>query len=474
MLKQLKKVGLSQWKNKQLITITHRLLTSQSNNEDYDVIIAGGGLVGGAMACALGKSRYLEKKKILMLEGRSKMKEIDLKNPPSNYDCRVCAISPGNVEFLKDINSWDNVSRKCSVNRMQIWDACSDVVTHFNKHNMSESLCWIVENNLLQASLNQTIDNELSNNVSVKYNSTLTDCFIPNNYARSDTRTPLPPATVTLSDGTVLRTKLLIAADGDNSFISRCLNMNKLKWNYNQHAVVATLNFHEPCDNFVAWQRFLPSGPIALLPLSNTSSSLVWSTSRDHAEELKNISTEDFVNQINNAFWKEYPRDKSVEMLQEMTQTCLNLFTSDESSISSLQYPPSISGVQGGVFSFPLGFSHSDEYVRPRLAFIGDAIHRIHPLAGQGLNLGMRDVKSLLDVVETSLYNGMDIGSLESLLRYESDRQRGNLPMLTAVDGIKKLYSTDKLPAVVLRTVGSIIFNRLEPIKREVFSYVTL
>uniref|UniRef100_H2ZD70 FAD-binding domain-containing protein n=1 Tax=Ciona savignyi TaxID=51511 RepID=H2ZD70_CIOSA len=250
--------------------------------------------------------------------------------------------------------------------------------------------------------------------------------------------------------------------------------MERVKWEYEQSAVVATLKSSEATNNIVAWQRFLPSGPIALLPLDNNTCSLVWSTSHDHAEKLCKLPPQDFVYEVNNAFWQEYPQSNSIETLKELTQNFLDILSPEHSSTSAMQYPPTINSVEGAPLKFPLGLSHSNQYVRSRVAFIGDAVHRIHPLAGQGVNLGFRDVQGLLKVIENAKYNGQDAGSLSVLLGYESSRQLGNLPIVMAVDVLKRLYSSDFEPLVALRTIGSTIFNKLDPIKRRVIEQAGL
>ncbi|CAK8696983.1 unnamed protein product [Clavelina lepadiformis] len=428
----------------------------------YDVIIAGGGMIGGAMACALGKSSYMQGKRILLLEGGQRKSTDILFSPPNFYSNRVCAISPGNMKFLKNLTAWEKIPRFGTVRKMQVWDACSDGMIMFNEPNMSEDLCAIVENDMIIASLTDVLNTQLQGQVEVMYESKISGCITPRNYALDDTTTAIPPVTINLKDGPELKTRLLVAADGVNSFIAQKALLSKMKWDYNQSAVVATLELHEEIENHVAWQRFLPTGPIALLPLTSQRSSLVWSTTHEHAMELLSMSDEEFVSAINNAFWQEHHSSAIVKYVQDYAT---RLFSSNV--YNAKQYPPCISSVSGKRASFPLGFSHAIKYVKPRLAVIGDAIHRVHPLAGQGANLGFRDVECLLRVIEKAVYGGEDIGSLNHLLEYESERQLGNFPMSVSIDLLKRLYSTDFSPIVALRCLGLMACNSIPSVKEQ-------
>jgi len=161
-----------------------------------------------------------------------------------------------------------------------------------------------------------------------------------------------------------------IGADGHNSGVRQAAGIQNVSWNYDQSAVVATLHLSEATENNVAWQRFLPSGPIALLPLSDTLSSLVWSTSHDHAAELVSMDEEKFVDTINSAFWSDANHTDFIDSAGTMLQYAVGFLK--PTKVSARQMPPSVAGVDAkSRVLFPLGLGHAAEYVRPRLALIG-------------------------------------------------------------------------------------------------------
>lgn len=436
-------------------------------NEVYDVIISGGGMVGSAMACSLGMDPNLMGKKILLLEAGNK-KVMD--KVPDTYSTRVSSISPGSATLLTGIGAWENITMmRCKpYKRMQVWDACSDALIAFDKENLRDEMAYIVENDIVVAALTKQLDS-LSDNVQVKYRSKVVKYSwpMPHHAAHS-----VPWVRVTLASGETIQTKLLIGADGPNSMVRRELGIPTVKWNYDQSAVVAVLHLSEPTENNVAWQRFLPTGPIAMLPLSDTESSLVWSTSHQLAEELLQLDEESFVDAINSAFW-------SNENQSELIETAGSLFRGALSAImpsagSPRQLPPSVAGIGPKTrVMFPLGMGHASEYIRHRVALIGDAAHRVHPLAGQGANLGFGDVACLTKLLSQAAFNGKDLGAIQHLLEYETERQRHNLPMMAAIDLMKRLYSTNVAPVVLLRTFGLQATNMLPALKEQIIAYAS-
>ncbi|TKS86456.1 Ubiquinone biosynthesis monooxygenase COQ6, mitochondrial [Collichthys lucidus] len=414
-------------------------------NEVYDVIISGGGMVGSAMACSLGMDPNLEGKKILLLEAGNKkvMDEV-----PDTYSTRVSSISPGSATLLSGIGAWEQITKmRCKpYKKMQVWDACSDALITFDKENLQDEMAYIVENDIVVAALTKQLDS-LSENVQVKYRSKVVKYTWPMPHQAAES---IPWVQVTLANGETIQTKLLIGADGPNSMVRRNLGIPTVKWNYDQSAVVAVLHLSEPTENNVAWQRFLPTGPIAMLPLSDTESSLVWSTSHRLAEELLELDEESFVDAINSAFW-------SNENQSELIETAGSVFRGALSAImpfagSPRQLPPSVAGIgPKSRVMFPLGMGHASEYIRHRVALIGDAAHRVHPLAGQGVNLGFGDVACLTQLLSQAAFNGKDLGAIQHLLEYETERQRHNLPMMAAIDLMKRLYSTNSCSCLCVR-----------------------
>uniref|UniRef100_A0A667XEE9 Ubiquinone biosynthesis monooxygenase COQ6, mitochondrial n=1 Tax=Myripristis murdjan TaxID=586833 RepID=A0A667XEE9_9TELE len=434
--------------------------------EVYDVIISGGGMVGSAMACSLGMEPNLKGKKILLLEAGNK-KVMD--KVSDTYSTRVSSISPGSATLLSGVGAWDHITgMRCKpYQKMQVWDACSDALITFDKENLQDEMAYIVENDIIVAALTKQLDS-LSDNVQVKYRSKVVKYTWPMSYQAADS---IPWVQVTLDSGETLQAKLLIGADGPNSMVRREAGIPTVKWNYDQSAVVAVLHLSEPTENIVAWQRFLPTGPIAMLPLSDTESSLVWSTSHGHAEELLQLDEESFVDAINSAFVSLSP-DFICTRAGSLFRGALSVLM--PSAGSTRQLPPSVAGIgPKSRVMFPLGMGHASEYIRHRVALIGDAAHRVHPLAGQGANLGFGDVACLTQVLSQAAFNGKDLGAMQHLLEYETERQRHNLPMMAAIDLMKRLYSTNAAPVVLLRTLGLQATNMLPPLKEQIIAFAS-
>ncbi|XP_066551133.1 ubiquinone biosynthesis monooxygenase COQ6, mitochondrial isoform X3 [Amia ocellicauda] len=404
---------------------------STGDNDLYDVIISGGGMVGTAMACSLGFDPNLEGKKVLLLEAGHK-KVID--KVPETYSTRVSSISPGSATLLSGIGAWEHILHmRCKpFKRMQVWDACSDAMITFEKDNFEDEMGYVVENDVVIAALTRQLES-LSDQVKVQYRSRVVKYTWPRPFQAPDA---IPWVQVELASGQKLQTKLLIGADGPNSMVRSEAGIPTVKWNYNQSAVVAVLSLSEPTENNVAWQRFLPTGPIAMLPWSN----------ENHSELLETAGT--------------------------LFRSALSFLM--PSGTSARQLPPSVSGIgPNSRAMFPLGMGHASEYMRHRVALIGDAAHRVHPLAGQGVNLGFGDVACLTRLLSQAAFDGKDVGSTQHLLEYETERQRHNLPMMAAIDLMKRLYSTNTAPLVLLRTLGLQATNAVPPVKEQIIAFAS-
>ncbi|XP_014318860.1 ubiquinone biosynthesis monooxygenase COQ6, mitochondrial isoform X1 [Myotis lucifugus] len=450
----------------------------------YDVVVSGGGLVGAAMACALGYDIHFHDKKILLLEAGPKKV---LEKLPETYSNRVSSISPGSATLLSSFGAWDHICnmRYRAFRRMQVWDACSEALIMFDKDNLDD-MGYIVENDVIMHALTKQLE-AVSDRVTVLYRSKAVGYTWPSPISMADSS---PWVHITLGDGSTLQTKLLIGADGHNSGVRQAAGIQNVSWDYDQSAVVATLHLSEVTENNVAWQRFLPSGPIALLPcprtevlalsidgvllrqLSDTLSSLVWSTSHEHAAELVSMDEENFVDAINSAFWSDANHTDFVDSASTMLHYAVAFLK--PTKVSARQLPPSVAKVDAkSRVLFPLGLGHAAEYVRPRLALIGDAAHRVHPLAGQGVNMGFGDISSLVHHLRTAAFDGKDLGSMSHLTGYETDRQRHNTALLAATDLLKRLYSTSATPLVLLRTWGLQATNAVSPLKEQIMAFAS-
>lgn len=261
-----------------------------------------------------------------------------------------------------------------------------------------------------------------------------------------------------LSSGDTLAARLLVGADGPNSSVRTFAGINSHGWDYERQGVVATLRLDdkEPplSRQQTAYQRFLPTGPIALLPLPGPYASLVWTTTSSRASHLKTLSTEDFLSTVNAAF-----RLSSTDISYFHTiaggQTEELAWRTQHTAIDTALVPPQISDLQPNtVASFPLRMRHAAAYAGERVALAGDAAHTIHPLAGQGLNLGLADVAALQRCIGAAAETGADIGSTISLEGYARERYAKNHVMLGVCDKLHKVYGVENPIGVSIRGFG--------------------
>ncbi|XP_075568494.1 ubiquinone biosynthesis monooxygenase COQ6, mitochondrial isoform X2 [Pelecanus crispus] len=387
-------------------------------------------MVGSAMAAVLGHDIHFHDKKIALLEAGPR-KEYD--RMPDSYSNRVSSISPGSATLLSSFGAWDHV---CSLRlkpfrRMQVWDACSEAMIVFEKDDLDD-MGYIVENDVIMSALTKQLD-AVADRVEVFYGSRAVGYTWPLPSHSCDTS---PWVQIELADGRRLQTKLLIGADGHNSVVRKEAEIKNIEHRYDQSAVVATLHLSEATDNNVAWQRFLPTGPIALLPWSNVNHS-------------------DFI-----------------DTAGAMFRSAISLLKPSGTAVRQL--PPSVAKVDPESRAmFPLGMGHATEYVQHRVALVGDAAHRVHPLAGQGVNLGFGDIACLAHHLSAAAFNGSDLGSLKHLLKFETERQRHNISLIAAIDVLKRLYSTRLAPLVLLRTWGLQATNALPPVKEQIMAFAS-
>ncbi|XP_011805201.1 PREDICTED: ubiquinone biosynthesis monooxygenase COQ6 [Colobus angolensis palliatus] len=438
--------------------VSCRRWSGASADTVYDVVVSGGGLVGAAMACALGYDIHFHDKKILLLEAGPKKV---LEKLSETYSNRVSSISPGSATLLStqtialitDFFFFFILNDKTLLS----WDLALGLVMAFSSAYVAHL------SNFLFSLLNSP------DRVTVLYRSKAIRYTWPCPFPMTDSS---PWVHITLGDGSTFQTKLLIGADGHNSGVRQAAGIQNVSWSYDQSAVVATLYLSEATENNVAWQRFLPCGPIALLPLSDTLSSLVWSTSHEHAAQLVSMDEEKFVDAVNSAFWSDADHTDFIDTAGAMLQYAVGLLK--PTKVSARQLPPSVARVDAkSRVLFPLGLGHAAEYVRPRVALIGDAAHRVHPLAGQGVNMGFGDISSLAHHLSTAAFNGKDLGSMSHLTGYETERQRHNTALLAATDLLKRLYSTSAAPLVLLRTWGLQATNAVSPLKEQIMAFAS-
>ena len=383
-------------------------------DKDYDIIIVGGGMVGASLACGLAEEA--ENLSIAIIDTSAP----NLDWAEDSYDMRVSAITRASQTLFKNINVWDKIlkQRVSPYQDMFVWDAETKGQLHFDSADMGEAdLGHIIENRVIVKALHQRI-------ADVSNIELLCPAKIQSIHFYDD-KTELQ-----LEDKTTLSSKLVVGADGTRSWIRQQADIAVKGWDFDQAALVTTVKTEKHHQD-TAWQRFLKTGPLAFLPLTNGYSSIVWSTSPEEAKRLTEISEDDFAIELEHSFESKLGKIESV----------------------------------AGRAVFPLRLFETLNYVKPRLALVGDAAHTIHPLAGQGVNLGLADVSSLITVIVEALNDKKDIGSLKVLRRYERWRRADNRSMLVAMDGIKRLFGSELAVVKELRSFGLNLTDRITPLK---------
>ncbi|KAL1733265.1 hypothetical protein EV714DRAFT_204766 [Schizophyllum commune] len=457
----------------------HNLLSfrcaSNAAPEHSDVVIVGGGPAGLALASALASSKNVREKLRITLVEAGDLSKVRAWTQPEGYSNRCVSLTNDSTRFLRDIGAYSHVDeqRTCPVEELQVWDGISDARIQFSVTDLYndasecdlQGMSRIIENLNLQRGLLRHLD-------------TFPDIQLLDK-TKVQTITPDEGATgswpvLHLDNGRSIRARLLIGADGMNSPVRNFAGIDTFGWSYDTQAIVATL-FHPPRGayqppNTTAYQRFLPTGPIAFLPLSPTASTLVWSTRPHIASALTKGDPQVLWHMINAAF--RLPA-LSMDYLATRHSAYSSAVVTTEGTMppaDAEMVPPPVTSIQPGtVASFPLIFRHAQTYIGEgagaRTVLVGDAAHRVHPLAGQGLNLGLADVACLARVIEQAVSVGGDIGSYTSLLPYAQERYFENHKLMSAMDKLHKIYTTDLVPVVWARSVGVEVLNELDTIK---------
>lgn len=430
----------------------------------------------------------------------SKLRAWDL--PPGKYSNRCSSLTPSSANFLDSIGAWSHLRRRRvqPFHEMQVWDGVSGARIEFDwgttaatgspaaaagEHgadgwdaSSSRTIAYMVENLNLTSALLRRME-ELGG-VSVFDGARVEDIGYGEKTPEMDmSQWPV----ISLSGGRQLWARLLVGADGANSPVRTFAGIEARGWDYERHGVVATLKlgdargvkamtFAHTDGRETAYQRFLPTGPVAALPLPDNHATLVWSTTPEKAAVLKSLTPTDFVAMVNAAFRLsptdlEYMHTLSAGQADELAWRLEHTapMTAAERE-NPLAIPLPVVGVQEGtVASFPLRMRHADSYVGERWALVGDAAHTVHPLAGQGLNAGQGDVESLSRALSAAVERGQDLGCRLALEPYESERYAANHVVLGVCDKLHKLYSIEWAPAVAVRSLGLGVVNASRPLK---------
>ena len=379
--------------------------------EMFDIVIVGGGMVGATVACSLGNSSI----RVAVIESLSP-EPFSLDQP---HDLRVSALSMASKNILSMVGAWDGIlnRRFCPFRRMRVWETAGD--TEFCSDNIDyPELGYIVENRVTQLALLDRLRD--FDNIELICPATIKKI----NYSIGN------ESQVELGDGRILSAKVLVAADGGQSRVRQTVGLGVTSWDYNQHALVIYIETAYGQQD-ITWQRFVPSGPQAFLPLTGHFGSIVWYHSPDEINRLKVLSNNDLKAELVSAF-----------------PDCLG-------NVDKVL----------ATASFPLKRQHAQAYVKPGVALVGDAAHMINPLAGQGVNIGMLDAAALAEVLIDAHNQGLEIGNLTVLKRYEKLRRNENLKMMTVMDIFYRVFSNEILPVKFLRNLGLGLAQRFKPAK---------
>lgn len=406
-------------------------MQQQESTTDFDILIVGGGMVGAAAACALSGLGL----RLGLMDGRA-FDDGDgaFRSSELRFDPRVSALAPTSCRLFESLGCWSAMAacRISPYTEMQVWDADGTGRVHFDAADIhADALGHIVENSVILHALYAKL-------------------------ARLDDVTLIAPATlesllrrnegddsaveVNTASGDTFTCRLLLGADGANSRVRELCGFRVREWDYQQQAIITTVRTELP-HRQTAWQRFMATGPLAFLPLLPASgsddqhfSSIVWSVVPERAAELMALTDAAFSRQLQQDIENNFGH---IDLLDRR-------------------------------FAFPLQQRHAVDYVQDGIALIGDAAHTIHPLAGQGVNLGLADVRVLAEEIGDNLRQGRSINELRMLRRYQRRRVGHNLGMMWMMEGFKRLFAQQSLPLRWLRNAGmqgvdnsSLLKNRL-------------
>lgn len=397
--------------------------------QSADIVIVGAGMVGLTAALALAASGQ----KIVLLENHNinpaTIMDKVIAQQQDGYDPRVSALTCASQQLLTHVGAWHYMQqlRMSPYTDMDVWDGEGSGHIHFSSRDLHElALGHIVENRVTVAALYKAADEV--ENLTLVGGATVTQLSEPENGSDGFTRL------LHCSDGTQWQTKLVVAADGAMSKIRQLASIPMWEWDYGHHAIVTTVRTEKP-HQATAWQRFTSDGPLAFLPLDDPHTcSIVWSTSPDHAASLIELDDDAF---------------------------CAALSREFECRLGEVLWTDQR-------YVFPLRQRHAQYYVQQGLAVIGDAAHTIHPLAGQGVNLGLMDVAALAEQILSAVERGEDISSEAVLKRFQRQRQGANLQMSASMEAFKQLFGHQPPFIKLIRNVGMNTLDKLSPLKQHI------
>lgn len=374
----------------------------------YDVAVAGSGFAGLALAAALAKAGLA----VLVADPASAETLT-----AQGYDGRASAMALASIRLLRELDAWDDGNSQ-PIQDIRVSDGDSLMFVHYDSRRLGgEPFGALIENRFLRARL---FSAATAAGATVRGGTGIAR-VVPDAFG----------AEVVLSNGDRVRARLVVAADGARSGLRTMAGIGVRGWRYRQTGIVLTVA-HERPHGGIAHERFLPNGPFAILPLPGNRSSLVWTEREDTAPAILALSPDRFLEEL---------RARFGDFLGDVTVT-------------------------GPRWHYPLALQQAERYTADRLVLIGDAAHVMHPIAGQGLNLGLRDVAALAEVVVDAARLGLDFGAADVLDRYQRWRRADSLTLLTVTDSLNRLFATDFAPVRMVRDIGLGVVNQIEPLKR--------
>jgi 2-octaprenyl-6-methoxyphenol hydroxylase len=378
---------------------------------DYDIIISGAGMVGLTMALAVARLGL----KVAVIEKSLLPAQLD-----PHFDGRVSAIALGSKYIMEGIGAWEGMAPYAEpILDIRVTDGHTPVFLHYDHREVGDDpFGYIVENRYIRHALQTVVVQHA-------------DITVIQNAGLEGFRNEEGCAVCTIAGKGELRCALFIGAEGKQSPTRALAGIKITEWDYGQTAIVCTIA-HEKSHQGLAQERFLPQGPFAVLPMQHNHSSLVWVEPTDRAPIYTELSDE--------------------ECIQEITERVGD-------------YLGKLSLV-GKRFTYPLSLSHARAYIGERLALIGDAAHAMHPIAGQGVNVGFRDVAVLAELIGKQREAGLDIGAEDVLTHYQRWRRFDNVAMLGSTDGLNRLFTNNLIPIKLIRDFGLWAVGAAPPLKR--------
>ena len=385
---------------------------------DSDIIIVGGGLNGSLMAIAAANIGF----STIVLD--SKDNEASAEN---RFDGRSYALALSSVRLLKNLDIFEDIIDKSQpILDIKILDGKlvqgpSQFSLHFDNNEIHDGpMGQMLEDRFIRKALFTKINK--NEQIDYKFNSKVTEHKKQSGYI-----------SVTLDNGKKLNTKLLVGADGRNSELANRADIKKSGWKYNQSALVCAIE-HEADHNGVAWQYFMPSGPLAVLPMTGKRSCIVWTEQNANAKAI-NL----------------FDETRYTKILAARLGNFLGKFK-----------------IIGDRHTYPLELSIADRFIDERLALIGDAAHSVHPIAGQGLNAGFKDIAVLAHIIQDAHHRGEDLGSLGVLKRYEEWRRFDSAQLAYSTDLFNKLFSNENEALRLARNIGLKLLDSIPVAKRNI------